>query len=48
MLHNFFKIAEDNKIEGIAFPNISTGIYKFSKKRAVKIAIKTVKKMKRE
>jgi O-acetyl-ADP-ribose deacetylase (regulator of RNase III) len=36
---NSLKLAEKNKIKSIAFPNISTGIYKFPKKRAAEIAI---------
>ncbi len=34
-----FKLAKDNNLKKIAFPNISTGIYKFPKKRAAEIAI---------
>jgi len=40
---NSLKIAEENEITSIAFPNISTGIYKFPKEQAAKIAISTVK-----
>jgi O-acetyl-ADP-ribose deacetylase len=36
------KIALDNKIQSIAFPNISTGIYHFPKQIAAKIAIDSV------
>jgi O-acetyl-ADP-ribose deacetylase len=36
------KLALDNKISSISFPNISTGIYKFPKNRAAQIAVKTV------
>ena len=36
------KIAEENNLLSIAFPNISTGIYGFPKSRAAKIAIDTV------
>ena len=32
----------ENNVNTIAFPNISTGIYKFPKKIAAKIAIKTI------
>ena len=39
---NCLKLAINNHIRSIAFPNISTGIYKFPKKRAAKIAIQTV------
>src|SRR4030042_4749799 len=37
------KLALDNKIKSIAFPNISTGVYGFPKELAATIAIKTVK-----
>lgn len=40
---NSLKIAISNGVETIAFPNISTGIYKFPRELAAKIAIKTVK-----
>lgn len=40
---NTLNIAIQNKIQTIAFPNISTGIYKFPKNKAAEIAIKTVK-----
>lgn len=40
------KIAEENNLKSIAYPNISTGIYKFPKLRAAKIALETVKKWK--
>lgn len=40
------QIAEENKLETIAFPNISTGIYGFPKERAAKIAIKTAREWK--
>ncbi|MCX6180976.1 MAG: O-acetyl-ADP-ribose deacetylase [Bacteroidetes bacterium] len=39
---NSLKLAVDNEIKTIAFPNISTGIYGFPKKCAAKIAIHTV------
>jgi len=39
---NSLRIAEDLEVESIAFPNISTGIYKFPKLDASKIAIETV------
>ena len=35
-------IAADNQVSSIAFPNISTGIYGFPKKRAAMIAVDTV------
>mgnify|MGYP001954791129 CR=1 FL=1 len=37
------KIAEENKIKTIAFPNISTGIYKFPKGIAAEIALEVAK-----
>jgi O-acetyl-ADP-ribose deacetylase (regulator of RNase III) len=40
---NSLKRALENKIQTIAFPNISTGSYRFPKQRAAEIAIKTVK-----
>lgn len=40
---NSLKLAVDNTIETISFPNISTGIYHFPKHRAAAIAVKTVK-----
>ncbi len=40
---NCLRIAEEYQLKTIAFPNISTGIYRFPKDRAAKIAIETVK-----
>jgi O-acetyl-ADP-ribose deacetylase len=40
---NSLKLALENDISTIAFPNISTGIYHFPKERAAEVAIKTVK-----
>lgn len=40
---NSLKLAIENRIETIAFPNISTGVYHFPKERAAGIAVKTVK-----
>ena len=45
---NSLKQAEENGLETIAFPNISTGVYRFPKKRAAEIAIKTVQDYKSE
>jgi O-acetyl-ADP-ribose deacetylase (regulator of RNase III) len=53
-LHNEIKLLEnaylnslilafENKVETIAFPNISTGVYSFPKEKAAQIAIQTVK-----
>jgi O-acetyl-ADP-ribose deacetylase (regulator of RNase III) len=39
---NILRIAEENHVQTIAFPNISTGIYGYPKKEAAAIAIKTV------
>lgn len=35
---NSLQLAEENKLESIAFPNISTGIYHFPKQKAAEIA----------
>jgi len=40
---NSLKLAEENELKTIAFPNISTGIYKYPKVGAAEIAIQTVK-----
>ncbi len=42
--NNSLRIAADNGLKSVAFPNISTGIYRFPKEEAAKIAITTVKK----
>jgi len=42
--YNCLKLAEEMEITSISFPNISTGIYKFPKDKAAKIAISTVQK----
>lgn len=39
---NSLKLAVNNNIKTIAFPNISTGIYHFPKNIAAKIAVKEV------
>jgi len=41
---NSLRLAVDNGVKTIAFPNISTGVYGFPKERAAKIAIETVRK----
>ncbi len=41
--YNSLKIALENNIKTIAFPNISTGIYHFPKDKAAKIALRSVK-----
>ncbi|HJP64634.1 MAG TPA: O-acetyl-ADP-ribose deacetylase [Mucilaginibacter sp.] len=40
---NSLKLAIENQVKTIAFPNISTGIYHFPKDKAAEIAIDTVK-----
>lgn len=42
--YNCLKIAIQNNCKTIAFPSISTGIYKFPKDKAAKIAVKTISK----
>ena len=42
--YNSLEIAKENGIRKIAFPSISTGVFKFPIERASKIAIETVKK----
>lgn len=37
------QLAVENQVSSIAFPNISTGIYRFPKQRAAEIAIGTVR-----
>ena len=40
---NSLMMAEENGVETIAFPNISTGVYGFPRERAAVIAVTTVK-----
>jgi O-acetyl-ADP-ribose deacetylase len=40
---NSLRLAEENNVTSIAFPNISTGIYGFPKQRAAEIAVKAVR-----
>ncbi len=40
-----FELAKEYNIKTIAFPCISTGVFRFPKERAAKIAIKTCKEM---
>ena len=40
--HNSLSLAVENKLQTIAFPNISTGVYGFPKQRAAQIAVETV------
>ncbi|WP_238381759.1 macro domain-containing protein [Mucilaginibacter pedocola] len=39
---NSLKLALANNIKTVAFPNISTGVYRFPKQRAAEIAVETV------
>ncbi|NAS30027.1 O-acetyl-ADP-ribose deacetylase [Flavobacteriaceae bacterium R38] len=43
---NSLQLAINNNVKSIAFPNISTGIYRFPKQLAAKIAIDTVNQFK--
>lgn len=45
---NALKLAESLNVKSIAFPNISTGIYKFPKEIAGRIAVDEVRKFKPE
>jgi O-acetyl-ADP-ribose deacetylase len=40
--YNSLVLAENNQVRFVSFPNISTGIYKFPKEKAAKIAVRTV------
>ena len=40
--HKSLKLAVENDIKSIAFPNISTGVYGFPKKQAANISVHTV------
>ena len=40
---NSLKIAEELGVKSVAFPNISTGVYRFPKNRAAEIAVSAVK-----
>ncbi|MDO5664985.1 MAG: O-acetyl-ADP-ribose deacetylase [Bacteroidia bacterium] len=40
---NSLKLAEKHQLKSVAFPNISTGVYRFPKERAAEIAVETVK-----
>ena len=45
---NSLQLAETNGLQSIAFPNISTGVYRFPKYRAAAIAIKAVEEFSSE
>ncbi|WP_294276517.1 O-acetyl-ADP-ribose deacetylase [uncultured Chryseobacterium sp.] len=45
---NSLELAESLGVKAIAFPNISTGVYRFPKERAGKIAVETVKNFRSE
>lgn len=45
---NSLKLAVDNRIETIAFPNISTGVYGFPKDRAAQSAVRSVQEFLKE
>jgi len=45
---NSLIIAKEKELKSIAFPNISTGIYKFPKQQAASIAISTVQQFLQE
>ncbi|HVU56994.1 MAG TPA: O-acetyl-ADP-ribose deacetylase [Puia sp.] len=40
---NSFRLAVENDVQTIAFPNISTGIYRFPKEKAAHIALTTLR-----
>ncbi|WP_343642643.1 O-acetyl-ADP-ribose deacetylase [Chryseobacterium sp.] len=44
--HNSLKLAESLSVKTIAFPNISTGVYRFPKELAGKIAVDAVRNFK--
>lgn len=43
--HNSLKLGKEYGCQTIAFPNISTGVYRFPKQKAAQIALKTVADM---
>ena len=46
--YNSLNVAKENGIKSISFPSISTGVYRFPKERAVKIALGTVREFVQE
>lgn len=45
---NALELVDIFNVNGVAFPILSTGVYQFPKKRAIEIAIKTIKKFLRD
>lgn len=45
---NSLKLAEENGLSSIAFPNISTGVYRFPKPKAAQIAIECIQSFQSE
>jgi len=45
---NSIKVMQEKQLKTIAFPNISTGIYKFPKQLAAEIAVKTIQELDRK
>ena len=43
--YNCLKLARENGLKSIAFPNISTGVYGFPKDKAARIAVETIQKL---
>lgn len=41
---NSLRLAVENRLQSVAFPNISTGVYGFPKEKAAEVAIQTVRK----
>ncbi len=41
--HNSLAVARDNALRTVAFPNISTGVYRFPKPKAAEIAVMAVR-----
>jgi O-acetyl-ADP-ribose deacetylase (regulator of RNase III) len=41
--HNCLRLAEENRLETVAFPGISTGIYGYPKQEAAELAVRAVR-----